>query len=116
MAGRGTQGPTAALSAAAGINQTLAPMGVLCNLSLVPQCFSDAEGRDKVIALVQTYFRLGGQQVQITVADADMLRAAQDDPERFADLMVRIGGYSDYFVRLGPELQADIIERIAYQV
>ena len=116
MAGRGTQGPTAALSAAAGIDQTLAPMGVLCNLSLVPQCFADAEGRDKVIALVQTYFRLGGQQVQITVADADMLRAAQDDPEQFADLMVRIGGYSDYFVRLGAELQADIIERIAYRV
>jgi formate C-acetyltransferase len=116
MAGRGVKGPTAALTAAAGIDQTLGPMGVLCNVSLVPQCFSDAEGRDKVFALVQTYFRLGGQQVQITVADAEMLRAAQKEPERYADLMVRIGGYSDYFVRLSPELQADIISRIAYQV
>lgn len=111
LAGRAGRGPTAALSAAAGLDQTLAPMGVLCNLTLPPNCFATQGAREKVIALVRAYFRLGGQQVQITIADADLLRAAQRQPERYADLLVRIGGYSDYFVRLSPELQEDIIRR-----
>ncbi|MGD9519243.1 MAG: pyruvate formate lyase family protein [Armatimonadota bacterium] len=116
LAGRATRGPTAALMAAAGVDQTLGPMGVLCNLTLVPECFRDAQARAKVVALVKGYFGLGGQQVQITVTSAGLLRAAQRDPESHADLLVRIGGYSDYFVRLSPDLQEDIIRRTAYGV
>jgi len=102
--------------AAAGVDQTLGPMGVLCNLTLVPECFRDAQARAKVVALVKGYFGLGGQQVQITVTSAGLLRAAQRDPESHADLLVRIGGYSDYFVSLSPDLQEDIIRRTAYGV
>jgi formate C-acetyltransferase len=91
-------------------------MGVLYNLTLTPRCFQNAEARAKVVALVQTYFRLGGQQVQITVASTELLRDAQRNPEAYADLMVRIGGYSDYFVRLSPELQEDIIRRTAQEI
>lgn len=111
LAGRATKGPTAALAAAANLDQTLGPMGILCNLTLSPRCFRDAASREKVAALIKGYFGMGGQQVQITVADAEILRAAQRAPENYADLIVRIGGYSDYFVRCSRELQEDIIRR-----
>lgn len=116
LAGRATKGPTAALAAAAGLDQTLGPMGILYNLTLSPRCFQDAASREKVAALIKGYFRMGGQQVQITVADAEILRAAQREPEKYADLIVRIGGYSDYFVRCSRELQDDIIRRMVVEV
>ncbi|MCX7600026.1 MAG: hypothetical protein N2512_14335, partial [Armatimonadetes bacterium] len=116
LAGRATKGPTAALAGAAGLDQTLGPMGVLCNLMLSPRCFRDAASRGKVAALVKGYFSMGGQQVQITVADAATLRAAQREPEKYADLIVRVGGYSDYFVRCSRELQEDIIRRMVFEV
>ena len=116
LAGRATKGPTAALAAAAGLDQTLGPMGILCNLTLSPRCFRDAMSRHKVVGLIKGYFCMGGQQVQITVADAEILRAAQRQPEKYADLIVRIGGYSDYFVRCSRELQEDIIRRTVAEV
>ncbi len=109
-AGMARRGPSAALRSAARIDQTLGPMGVLYNLTLPEELFEETT-RSKVQRLVEGYFADGGQQVQITVASAERLRAAQANPEAHRDLIVRVGGYSDYFVRLSPELQEDIIAR-----
>lgn len=70
-----------------------------------------AVNRAKWVALLRTYFQLGGPQLQPTVANAALLRAAQREPERHRDLIVKVGGYSTYFVDLGKEIQEEIIAR-----
>jgi formate C-acetyltransferase len=57
----------------------------------------------------------GGFETQINVIDASVLRAAQQNPEPYRDLVVRIGGYTDYFTRLTPEMQAEVIMRTEYE-
>jgi len=70
--------------------------------------------RDKVRALLNVYFRNGGQELQINSVDTETLRAAQRDPEQFRDLVVRVAGFSEFFVNLTPEMQEDIIAREAH--
>ena len=69
------------------------------------------EGRAKWIALIRAYFGMGGAQVQPTVASTETLRRAQREPEQFRDLIVKVGGYSTYFVDLGREIQEEVIAR-----
>ncbi len=112
--GRDIHGPTAMFKSASGIPQELAAGGVILNLKLPPSCLDNDEGIEKSIDLIRSYFALGGQQVQVTVADADDLRAAMEEPEKWRHLIVRVGGYSDYFVTLDPKLQSSIIQRTEY--
>ena len=65
----------------------------------------------KLRALTQTYMDQGGMEVQYNIVSADTMRAAQADPDTYRDLVVRIAGYSAYFVELGTDLQNDIISR-----
>ena len=112
--GRDIHGPTAMFKSASGIAQELAAGGVILNLKLPPNCLEGDEAIEKSIDLVRSYFDLGGQQVQITVANADDLKAAMHEPEKWRHLIVRVGGYSDYFVTLDPRLQKSIIQRTEY--
>ena len=64
---------------------------------------------------MRAYFRLDGHHVQFNVVDAATLRAAQKHPEKYRDLIVRVAGYSDYFVDIGPDLQEEIISRTEHQ-
>ena len=61
--------------------------------------------------MVETYLQRGGFEVQVNVVDKETLLAAREHPEQYRDLVVRIGGYSDYFVGLSEEMQAEIILR-----
>ncbi len=74
------------------------------------------ESHKAVQSLFMSFFERGGQQLQINVTDAQMLLAAEENPEEYSSLVVRVGGYSDYFVRLSPELRRDIIMRTAQMV
>ena len=65
---------------------------------------------------IKTYFKRGGFEVQINVVDNETLKKAQKNPDEYRDLIVRIGGYSDYFVRLSPEMQAEIILRTTHTI
>jgi len=65
-------------------------------------------------ALAQGYFKSGGMQIQVTCASLEDMLDAQKNPEKHQNLIVRIGGYSEYFTRLSPELQQTVIERTAY--
>ena len=69
-----------------------------------------------MISIIKTYLKRGGFEVQINVVDNETLKKAQINPEAYRDLVVRIGGYSDYFVRLSPEMQAEVILRTAHNV
>ena len=64
--------------------------------------------------LIETYFKLGGTQVQVTYADRETLLDARRNPDAHRDLIVRVGGYSDYFVNLGERLQDAVIERTVF--
>ncbi len=69
------------------------------------------EARKKWISLIKTYFGLGGQQLQPTVVSTEVLKAAQQNPEPFRNIIVKVGGYSAYFTDLGKEIQDEIISR-----
>lgn len=114
--GRDTNGPTVMMHSAASIPQHLAAGGVVLNLKLTPSCFQTPADIEKTIDLIRSYFDMGGQQVQITVASVDDLQAAMNDPEKWRHLIVRVGGYSDYFVNLDRRLQESILQRTACQV
>ena len=66
---------------------------------------------DSLVHLIRTYFKLDGHHIQFNVADAATLRAAQQDPQSYRDLIVRVAGYSDYFCDISRELQDEIIAR-----
>jgi len=68
-------------------------------------------GVDTLVALIRSYFRMGGHHIQFNVVDAATLREAQEHPEEHRDLIVRVAGYSDYFCDLGRSLQDEIIAR-----
>ena len=65
--------------------------------------------------LLKTYLRRGGFEIQVNVVSADTLRDAQVHPENYADLLVRVAGYSDYFVHLNPNMQAEVIARTEHE-
>jgi Pyruvate-formate lyase len=85
--------------------------GALLNQKLTPDIFESEENIRKLAQLIRTFFRMGGHHVQFNVVSADLLREAQRRPQDFQDLMVRVAGYSDYFVNLPKGLQDEIIER-----
>ena len=82
---------------------------IVVNLKFHRAFFEKHQG--EAAALLRAYFRGGGQQVQVNVCDKEELKDAVLHPERHQDLIVRVGGYSDYFVRLSPALQQEIILR-----
>jgi formate C-acetyltransferase len=77
----------------------------------MPQLLADDTGLEKLGHLVRAYFRMGGHHIQFNVVDAATLKRAQEHPEEHRDLIVRVAGYSDYFVDIGRELQDEIIAR-----
>jgi pyruvate formate-lyase/glycerol dehydratase family glycyl radical enzyme len=112
--GADRQGPTAVLKSASKIDH-LRTGGTLLNQKFSPGLLAGGEGIARLGQLVRTYFRLNGHHVQFNVVDAATLRAAQKQPEKYRDLIVRVAGYSDYFVDIGPELQEEIIQRTEHQ-
>ncbi len=108
--GMDVNGPTAVIKSAAKIDH-LRTGGTLLNQKFTPQVFDTEEGFEKVAKLIRTYFRMDGHHIQFNVVTADTLRKAQQHPEQYRDLIVRVAGYSDYFVDLTPELQEEIIRR-----
>jgi len=108
--GADRNGPTAVIKSAAKIDH-LRTGGTLLNQKFTPKILEDETGRDKVLKLIRSYFRMDGHHIQFNVINADTLKKAQKDPENYRDLIVRVAGYSDYFVNLGEDLQNEIIFR-----
>ena len=111
--GADRRGPTAVIKSAAKLDHVRTG-GTLLNQKFLPNLLATEEGIDKLAHLVRGYFRMDGHHVQFNVVDAATLRAAQRQPEQYRDLIVRVAGYSDYFVDLGVELQEEIIRRTAH--
>lgn len=103
-------GPTAVIKSASKLDHARTG-GTLLNLKFTPQVLEGEEGIEKLAQLVRSYFKLGGHHIQFNVVDAQTLRAAQAEPEKHRDLIVRVAGYSDYFCDLSEALQEEIITR-----
>jgi formate C-acetyltransferase len=85
--------------------------GTLLNQKFSPQVLKTSEDLNKFYSLIRTYFKLNGHHIQFNVIDATTLKKAQTRPEDYRNLIVRVAGYSDYFVNLSRDLQNDIISR-----
>jgi formate C-acetyltransferase len=112
--GADTNGPTAALKSAAKIDHLLTG-GTLLNQKFMPGLFKSDKGRQAMVHLIRSYFAMDGHHVQFNVVNLKTLIQARKHPEDHQDLIVRVAGYSDYFVDLTPELQEEIMARTAHE-
>ncbi|MGD0177380.1 MAG: trans-4-hydroxy-L-proline dehydratase [Candidatus Bathyarchaeia archaeon] len=112
--GADTHGPTAVIKSVAKMDQVRAG-GTLLNQKFSPSLLEGELGIDNLAHLVRSYFKLDGHHVQMNVVTAETLRAAQANPEKYRDLIVRVAGYSDYFCDLGKTLQDEIIARTEHK-
>ena len=112
--GADRKGPTAVVKSVSKIDHARTG-GTLLNQKFAPELLADEQGLEKLAHLIRTYFKLDGHHMQFNVVNADTLRNAQKHPEKYRDLMVRVAGYSDYFVDLSTELQNEIIKRTEHK-
>lgn len=112
--GADRKGPTAVMKSAGKIDH-IRTGGTLLNMKFTPQLLSDDSGIVKVTHLIRSYFRMDGHHVQFNVVTAQTLREAQKFPDKYRHLIVRVAGYSDYFIDLSTELQNEIIRRTEHQ-
>ncbi len=108
--GMDRKGPTAVIKSVSKMDH-IRTGGTLLNMKLSPQIFNSSEGTTKVAQLIRTHFKLNGHHIQFNVVTAEKLRDAQKNPDKYRNLIVRVAGYSDYFVDLGKNLQEEIIGR-----
>jgi len=114
--GRDRRGPTAAVKSVGCVPHYLAPGTLVVNTRFAKDVFATEEGRAKLKSLIRTYFDLGGMQLQVNVVDQKVLRDAIAHPDKHAGLIVRVGGYSEYFNRLSEALKWTILERTEHQM
>ncbi|RLI04265.1 formate C-acetyltransferase/glycerol dehydratase family glycyl radical enzyme [Candidatus Bathyarchaeota archaeon] len=107
-------GPTAVIKSVAKMDHAKTG-GTLLNMKFSPQVLEGEEGIKKFARLIRTYFALGGHHVQFNVVSAEVLREAQQKPEEYRGLLVRVAGYTDYFCDLSRALQEEIISRTEHE-
>jgi pyruvate-formate lyase len=112
--GREKLGPTAAIISTTSWDHRPMLGGAAFNMKFSAALFNASDGFAALRSLILTFLRLGGFEIQVNVVDAARLREAREHPEAHRDLIVRIAGYADYFTRLSPEMQDEIIMRTEY--
>jgi len=112
--GADRKGPTAVIKSASKMDHVRTG-GTLLNQKFTPQLLADDDGIEKLAHLIRSYFKLDGHHIQLNVVSAETLRQAQKHPEKYRDLIVRVAGYSDYFVDVGVDLQNEIIKRTEHE-
>ena len=109
--GRDKNGPTSVLMSALSYRHNKFMDGMALNIRIHPSVVSREDGKAKLRDLTKTYLDNGGMEVQYNVVSTEDMRAAQADPDAYKDLVVRIAGYSAYFVELNRDQQNDLISR-----
>jgi len=112
--GADRNGPTAVIQSLAKMDQ-MKSGGTLLNMRFLPSVLQSEQDLEKMAHLIRTYFRMNGHHIQFNVVDTDTLRRAQAAPDDHRDLLVRVAGYSDYFVDLDQYHQEEIISRTAQE-
>ena len=96
------------------IDHTKIGFGDSLNMRFPRQLLTNENGIAGLQELIETYFILGGFNVQVNTVGSEVLRDAQLHPDQYPDLIVRVSGYSAYFSQLGREIQDDIIDRVEF--
>jgi len=109
--GRDKSGPTAVVNSITKLDHKLLGNGMVLDMKFLPQLFINCEEFEKFKILIKTYFELGGMEIQLNVIDKETLIRARDFPQEYQNLVVRVSGFSAYFVQLDRLLQDEIIER-----
>ena len=104
-------GPTASAKSVARVNHRLASNGVNFNLKFMPTLLKNPEDRQKLCDLIRAYFQMDGMHIQFNILSPEKLVAAQKNPEKYRSLVVRVAGYSAFFVELDKDIQDEIISR-----
>ena len=112
--GADRNGPTAVVKSLGKMDQ-LKSGGTLLNQRFLPAVLADESGIDNLAHLIRAYFKLNGHHIQFNVVDQNMLRRAQETPDAYRNLLVRVAGYSDFFVDLDLDHQEEIIARTAQE-
>ncbi len=108
--GADTNGPTAVIKSLGKLDQTKSG-GTLLNVRFVPSLLKRDEDLKKLVSLIRAYFSMGGHHIQFNIVDTQTLLDAQQQPDDYKDLLVRVAGYSDYFNDMTEQLQNEIIAR-----
>lgn len=108
--GRDTEGPTATVLSVTKPSYEKVACGSVLNQKFTPNMFRDGK-RQKLLQLIRVYFSRGGQEIQINATSAEILKDAMVHPEKYADLVVRVSGFSAFYVTLAREVQLDILHR-----
>lgn len=109
--GADKQGPTAIIKSVSKMNVETMNIGMVHNFKFLKGLLDTPEGKNGLITLLRTASILGNGQMQFSYVDNEVLKKAQKDPEKYRDLIVRVAGYSAYFVELCKEVQDEIISR-----
>lgn len=112
--GADRNGPTAVIKSLGKMDQ-IKSGGTLLNQRFLPDLLATKEDISKLVHLIRTYFRLDGHHIQFNIVDTKTLKKAQASPDDYRDLLVRVAGYSDYFVDLDEYHQQEIIERTEHE-
>ncbi|NHI88642.1 MAG: formate C-acetyltransferase/glycerol dehydratase family glycyl radical enzyme [Candidatus Thorarchaeota archaeon] len=111
---RDVNGPTAAMKSVARLDHSLCYNGTLYNMKFTPDFFENESKRKKFIGMVDAYFAMGGFHVQFNVVSREILEDAKVNPLQHRDLIVRVAGYSAYFIELDPFVQDEVIARTEF--
>ena len=111
MIGMDVNGPTAVVNSLAACDEQIPQSGMLLNQRFDPTIAAGEKGLDIIESVFRAHFAQGGYHIQINVLDDETLLAAQKEPEKYKNIIVRVAGYSAYFVELGKEIQDNIIQR-----
>ena len=112
--GRDEQGPTRLLNSVLHLNDELVTGGYALNFKINPSFLNEDKGTRSIEQLLKAYIENGGPQIQIYTTNMEDLKDAQVHPEKHRDLIVRVGGYCEFFVNLDKVLQTEIIHRTLY--
>ena len=116
MVGRDHLGPTAVLKSVSKLDNYLTVNGSLLNLKFQPNTLKGQQGLNKFADFLMAFTKLKIQHVQFNVQSKETLVAAQKNPEKYSGLLVRVAGYSAFFVDLNKQIQDDIIARVEHQL
>jgi formate C-acetyltransferase len=112
--GREKNGPTAAIMSTTSWDHSELIGGLAYNMKFNKSLFTGSEAQNRLRDLIVTFLRRGGFETQINVVDHETLKKARKNPEEYRDLVVRIGGYTDYFTRLSPQMQDEVMLRTEF--
>lgn len=107
-------GPTAVLKSVSKINHEVHTSGTLLNMRLDPTSVAGDLGLARISSIIRTFVDLNIYHIQFNVINSDVLRKAQENPDKYKSLIVRVAGYSAYFTELCKEMQDDIIQRTTH--